>query len=269
MYLRKTMPGLRRGVTRARRGTRPGGTRVWAAGFLAVVLLVAAGVAYRIMASEIRTVLNTVVKLPVPLHEIPPRIEGWVGEELEIPAVTKAYMEANFADDFISRRYVNEEKGLWADLYVVYCSSRRGGILGHQPRVCFPAHGWIHDQTVPSEITSVSGRPVKCLVHQFHKPAPVYQQVVVLNFYVLNGQITLSEGDFSGFFGRLPNVSGDPARYVAQVQVSSSLENSARAAAADMVDTILAYLPDRQGRVNAAESIDAPAHPDGAAQEGR
>jgi hypothetical protein len=247
----------------ARSVIRPGGAPVWAVGSLSLVLLVASGIAYRVMASELRAVINTVIRLPKPLGEIPLGIGGWAGEELPIPEVTKKYMETNFADDFISRRYAHDRKGLWADVYVVYCSSRRGGILGHQPCVCFPAHGWIHDQTVASEITSASGRPVKCLVHQFHKPAPVYQQIVVLSFYVLNGQITLSERDFSGFIGRLPNVSGDPARYVAQVQISSVLENSARAAAADMVDTILSFLPDRQGRVKAA---DAQAHADGAVQ---
>ena len=67
---------------------------------------------------------------------------------------------------------------------------------------------------------------------------------MVLSFYILNGQITVSENDFSSLVGRLPNVSGDPARYVAQVQVSSTYEHSIRTAAAQMADIILAFLPD-------------------------
>jgi hypothetical protein len=74
----------------------------------------------------------------------------------------------------------------------------------------------------------------------------------VLNFYILNGQITADEDDFSGPLGRRPNLARDPARYVAQVQISSVLENSVRTAAADMTDRILEFLPDKDGRVRAA-----------------
>jgi hypothetical protein len=157
-------------------------------------------------------------------------------------------MRRNFADDYISRRYVNAREGLWADLYLVYCSSHPGGILGHQPLVCFPNNGWIHDETTSSQIVSRSGRPISCLVHRFHKPSPAYQQMVVLNFYILNGQITLSEREFSSPWGRRPNLSGDPARYVAQIEISSNLESSARAAAAQMADILLAFLPAPEDR---------------------
>jgi hypothetical protein len=115
-----------------------------------------------------------------------------------------------------------------------------------------PAHGWIYEETVRSEIASRSGRPINCLIHRFNDPS-AYQQIIVLTFYVLNGQITLSENEFSGFLGRRPNISGDPARYVAQVQLSSTLENSVRVAASDLVETILAFLPDRDGRVTASD----------------
>jgi len=161
-------------------------------------------------------------------------------------------MEKNFADDFISRRYVNSRTNAWADVYIVYCSSRPGGILGHRPRVCYLGHGWVHDSTEPSQFISRAGRQIACLIHRFHKPAPTYDQTVVLNFYVLNGQITTDESDFSSPFGRRPNIAGDPARYVAQVQISSVLENSIRAAAKEMTGLILDYLPDKNGRVRAA-----------------
>jgi len=229
-------------------GARQANRAVWV---LAILLLITAGVAYRAMAARLRTILDTPIELPVPLRTVPTRIGGWVGQELPVPPTVKVYMETNFADDFVSRRYVHEKQGLWADVYVVYCSSRPAGIVGHRPRVCFPSHGWVWDQTVPSEIVSRSGRTIKCLLHRFHKPSPAYQQVVVLNFYVVNGQITLTERAFSSFLGRRPNISGDPARYVAQVQISSVLEHSAWLAAADFADLILAFLPDQQGNVGA------------------
>jgi len=244
------------------------GVSVWLAAALAFVLLIGAGVAYRVAASRLQRIRDNPVALPMPLSTIPMWIEAWTGQEMTIPSTTEEYMKENFADDYVSRRYTNAEKGAGADVYVVYCSSYPSGLLGHRPDVCFPAHGWIRDHTTPTEITTCSGQVVKCLSHQFHKSAPAYGQVFILSFYVLNGQITLRERDFSGVFDRTPNISGNPARYVAQVQISSVSENSARLAARDLVDTILTFLPDRHGHVKAAASY-SPADPNQGADASR
>ena len=228
-----------------------GGIPIWLAVTVAVLLLVGAGAAYRVAAARLQGDSVGPVRLPLPLKDFPEQVADWTGRDLEIAATTKAYMEKNFADDYLSRRYVNAAQGLWADLYVVYCASSPAGILGHKPQRCYPGNGWIHDHTEASRFTSNAGRPIDCLIHRFHRPAPFYQEIVVLNYYVLNGQITLSEDEFSGPLGRRPNLSGDPARYVAQVQVSSILEHSARTAAAQMADLILAFLPDENGHVAA------------------
>lgn len=266
MYANRRRSGIRSCSGIVPINSRRAFVSVWLAGAVALLLLLAAGTAYRVMASRLRTILSTAIALPVPLRKIPVQIGGWQGQELPIPAVTEDYMRTNFADDFISRRYKDAARGLWADVYVVYCASRPSGLLGHKPRVCLPAHGWIHDSTVPSEIVSSSGRPIKCLLHRFHN-VPAYQQVVVLSFYVLNGQVTLSEREFSGFFGRRPNIRGNPARYVAQVQVSSLVEYSARAAAREMVDTILSFLPDQDGAVWAMGSVETSSQPAGQADD--
>jgi hypothetical protein len=225
-------------------------TLVW--GF-AVIMIILSGIAYRVLASRLKYTAETPINLPVPLSAFPMQIGNWVGSNLSIPSTTKEYMEKNFADDFLSRRYINTITRAWADVYIVYCSSQPGGILGHQPRVCYPAHGWIHDSTEPSQFISQAGRQIPCLIHRFHKPAPLYDQIVVLNFYILNGQLTTDENDFSGLLGRRPNIAGDPARYVAQVQISSVLENSIRNIATDMMDLVLDRLPDENGKVQAVK----------------
>jgi len=219
----------------------------------AVILLILSGIAYRALASRLKFVVETPIVLPVPLSTFTTELGNWTGSDLPIPNTTKEYMEENFADDFLSRRYINSSAKAWADVYVVYCSSKPGGILGHRPRVCYPGYGWIHDGTEPSQFISRAGRPVPCLIHRFHKPAPMNDQKVVLNFYILNGQLTADENDFSGLLGRSPNIAGDPARYVAQVQISSVLENSIRTIAKDITDLVLDYLPDQNGKVQAIE----------------
>ncbi len=231
-----------------------GKTPLWFVWILAVLLLVSAGVTYRVLASGLTRVLDAAITLPVPLSSFPLEVGNWVGGDLSIPNTTREYMEKNFADDFVSRRYIIDATKAWADVYIVYCSSKPGGILGHRPRVCYPGYGWILDSTESLNFISRAGRQVPCLIHRFHKPSPMNDQKVVLNFYILNGQLTADENDFSGLFGRRPNIAGDPARYVAQVQISSVLENSIRTAAKDMTDLILDFLPDRNGRVRAADS---------------
>lgn len=236
---------------RARNRSR-GAASIWLASGLAMSVLIAAGVAFRIAEARFSQGIGEPIKLPVPLSNVPLKIGDWVGADVNLPSTTQDYMRTNFADDYISRQYVNRTASLWASLYLVYCSSRPAGILGHKPRVCYPGSGWIWDSTVESQVTTGSSRTIKCLIHSFHMPMPTFQQAYVLNFYVLNGRITLSEKEFSGILGRRPNLDGDPARYVAQVQITSGSEESAKIAAGDMIDTILLFLPDEDGRVGAA-----------------
>ncbi len=97
---------------------------------------------------------------------------------------------------------------------------------------------------------SRAGQTIPYLIHRFHKQA---DQAVVLNFYVLNGKLTADEKDFSGSLWRRPNIAGDLAQYVAQVQVSSVLESSVKIMAKDVADLILDYLPDQNGKVRAVD----------------
>jgi hypothetical protein len=227
---------------------------VWFVCILAVLLLVSTGITYRVQAYRLKLLGEEPIALPVPLSGFPIHFGDWIGSELSIPAITREYMERNFADDLFSRRYVNSTDKIWADIYVVYCASRPGGILGHRPGVCYPAHGWLLETTETSQFTSQSGRQIECLLQKFSKPAPSLDEVVVLSFYVHNGQITTVEGDFSGLFSRKFNLSKDLSRYVAQVQISSVLESSARKAAQDVADRILAFLPGENSRNRAVKS---------------
>lgn len=194
------------------------------------------------------------IALSVPLAEFPHVLNGWTGADLEIPTTVQEYMRANFADDFINRRYTNEATQEWADLYVVYCSSRPGAILGHTPQVCFPANGWIHDGTTPSQITSRSGHSIDCLILRFHKASRPSDAMTVLCFYMVDGHIIASENDFPRHWAGGPSVSGGPARYVAQVEICSSREGFVRSAASSLADAILDSLPDPDGRLRAMQS---------------
>ena len=216
---------------------------------LAVGAVLLAGGVYRVAASRLNFLSGTVIVLPVPLSSFPTEINGWAGEDVPIP---KYIQRIAGSDDFLYRLYTNKSTGQWASVYVAY-SGRPRTMLGHRPDVCYVAEGWVHESSVGSELRCPSGRLIPCSIHRFHKPTLSHEETVVLNFYVLNGQITRSESGFSGVGWRTPNIAGDPARYVTQVQISSVLENSVRAAAADLTETILDFFPDSSGSVRAAD----------------
>ncbi|MHC4508786.1 MAG: exosortase-associated EpsI family protein [Planctomycetota bacterium] len=226
-----------------------GKIRVWFAWILALLLLVSGGVTYRLLASRLKLVVGTPIKLPVPLEEFPKQIGHWVGRDVPIPANIQR-VAGN--DAFLNRSYTNKTGNQSANVYIAYTAHPRT-MLGHRPQRCYIAGGWIHDGTEQETVTSSAGREIPCLIHRFHRPSPETGETVVLNFYIVNGQLTSDERVFSGVGWRTPNISGDPARYVAQVQIGSVLGNSIRSAAEDMAELILDFFPDEQGQVRAVE----------------
>jgi len=222
---------------------------VWFAWTLAVLLLMAAGITYRLFASHLNLAVKTPIELPVALSAFPKQIGPWAGKDVPLPENIQRVAQN---DDFLNRLYTNSSTNGWANVYIAY-SARPRTMVGHRPENCYVGGGWIHDSTEPSEVISSAGREIPCLIHRFHTPSPYYEERLVLNFYISNGRLTTDESFFTGIGWRTPNIGGDPARYVAQVQISSVLENSTRTAAKDMTDLILEFLPDENGEVRATE----------------
>jgi hypothetical protein len=219
---------------------------VW---FIAILLLVTSGITYRVLAYRLNLVVSTPVKLPVPLSSFPKQIGHWSGENVPIP---KNIQLVARNDAFLNRLYTNKSNNQWANVYIAYTAHPRT-MLGHRPQICYVAGGWVHESSNQTSVTSSEGREFPCLLHRFHRPYPETEATVVLNFYIVNGQITSNEGVFSGVGWRTPNINGDPARYVTQVQISSVFENSIRSIARDIAEVILDYFPDENGHVRALE----------------
>ena len=206
---------------------------------IAVILALGSGIAYRLLASYLQVVTESPIMLPVPLQTFPRTIVGWQGEDVPL---TPNVQRVAGNDDFLSRTYQNEPDNQRVYLYMAY-SARPRTMLGHKPDVCMVAAGWVRDHTEPGQIISRSGKHIPCLIHSFHRPSPQDEEMIVLNFYILNGKVITDDAGFSGIGWRTPNIAGDPARYVAQVQISSTLESSVQDAATEMADLILTYFP--------------------------
>jgi len=219
---------------------------VW---IFAVILLVSSGITYRVLAYRLKLVVDTPVKLPVPLSDFPKKIGNWVGKDVAIPA---NIVRVARNDAFLNRFFINEVNNQWANVYIAYTAHPRT-MLGHRPQICYVAGGWVHEDTKTANVKTRGGREIPCLIHRFRRPSPETEETVVLNFYIVNGRLTSDESVFSGVGFRTPNINGDPARYVTQVQISSVFENSVRSIARDIADVILDYFPDENGNVRALE----------------
>jgi EpsI family protein len=219
--------------------------RPWA---VVIAVLLAGGAAYRLGIRALQPALDSKIVLPIPLADFPTTIGDWTGEDRPFtPEVAR--VAGN--DDYLHRVYTNAVTNEAASLYIAY-SGRPRTMLGHRPTVCYRAQGWVHDETREDGLVFADGDTIPCLIHRFHKPDGDAGRVVVLNYYVLNGVPTNEESRFAGFGWRRPNVAGDPAFYVAQVQVSSGSEAAVRTLAAATAERILDFLPDRDGRVHEA-----------------
>ena len=222
---------------------------LWLSWLLAVSALLLAGTVYRVTASRLKLVVNTPILLPVPLSKFPTEIRDWTGKDVPIP---ENVQRAAGNDDFLNRLYINRSDGQWANIYIAY-TARPRTTLGHRPEICYVSGGWVHDSTTRSEFISSSGTRIPCVVQRFHMPGSNHDEILVLSFYIVNGQITADESVFSGVGWRTPNIAGNPARYVAQVQISSVLEISTLTVAKDMTELILDFFPDENSEVRATK----------------
>lgn len=217
---------------------------------LVLILLTVSGIAYRTMASYLRIHERTPVMPPRHLSTLPMQWGDWAGNDVPV-ALNTLRVAKN--DDYINRVYVNNKTREWVNLYIAY-TARPRTMIGHQPDVCYPAGGWIHSQTDHIEVVTRYGRHIPCLLHRFHRPKPGYEVQIVLNYYVVNGRITDDERVFTGVGWRTPNIEGDPARYVAQIQISSVAESAVLSAAREMSEVLIDILPDENGNVGMVRS---------------
>ena len=206
---------------------------------VALFLLLSSGIVYHIFARQIKAVVNRPIRLEKPLSSVSNQIGGWQGFDVE---VSETVLKAAANDDYLMRSYTNASLRASVSLYVAY-SARPRTMLGHRPSVCYPSAGYVHMGTRKIEIVTSSGRRIVALLHRFNKPLAGGRDTLVLNFYIVNGAFTTDEKGFSGVSWRTPNIKGDAARYVTQVQLIAVSESVLRKAAAELLEPIVTCFP--------------------------
>lgn len=213
----------------------------------ALCILAASAIAYRVLWQKMKSSLAVPVKLPMPLDSVPLTVGDWQGEDAKL---SETVLEIAGNDDFLSRIYTLPDKRSGVYVYVAF-SGRPRYMRGHQPLVCYPNAGYQTESSRQTQVITTGGLPIPCMIHHFKRVHPASDDVVVLNYYIVNGKLALDEKSFSGLGFRSPNLEGDLARYVAQIQISSQSETTVLKAAAELSDALLRSFP----------TLDAPSTP--------
>ncbi len=204
---------------------------------MAILFFLGSGVLYRLSAERLDS-LSLVRVLPaIPLQDLPYQIGQWEG--VDVP-ISETVLKVAANDDYVSRLYVNRNRNMKASLYVAYTAEPRR-MLGHRPMVCYVASGWIHDGTQQTQVETPAGQEIPCRVHRFHKPGLAYQDVVVVNYYVVNGKLRSDHKSFSGIRWRRPQITNGRPDYVAQIQTMSDSEQASRSLAIELSDHLLRH----------------------------
>ena len=213
--------------------------KIWLHLVLGCLILLVSSVIFNFAAKDLDAAADIPVFPKVPFSNFPSGLGQWQGTELPI---SETVLQIANNDDYLSRRYRNIREDIEVTFYLAYTATPVN-MSGHRPAVCYVGSGWLHEGTEKTEIEFSSGKKIPCLIHRFRKPMSSFPDIYVLNYYIVNGQVTIDHNAFAGLKFRRLIQSKDQPRYVVQLQISSSSPKVAIAFAETVSPLIWAYLP--------------------------
>jgi len=206
---------------------------------VAIVFVLAGGFVYRMFEWSIRDQPGAAPPPVGALAKLPLEIGDWRG--IDVP-LDERVVTATDTDDHISRLYQSGDRRV--GLYIAF-GTRFRDLLPHRPEVCYPAAGWVLQESNVADLTSNDDRRLTVRIHQF-QGGPVDASVVtVLSYHVLDGVVVADVDELRSRGGGVTH----RVRYVAQVQIRASdgydvdsATDSVRAFAAAAAAPIMAIL---------------------------
>jgi EpsI family protein len=204
---------------------------------VAATLMLSSGGAYRLAAAYLDRPTDSVPLARGTLAKaFPLQIGGWQGRERP---VEEAVVEGADCDDYISRAYARGAESV--QLWVAY-GVRARDLMPHRPEVCYPGNGYTLEDSHSLELPIGNGQKLDCRTYQFSRGGFGAGQMIVLNYYIVDGQYS---PDVSLLRSRAMRGSS-AIRYMAQVQVVASggegagLKAAAQAVRAFAIDSAAA-----------------------------
>jgi len=209
----------------------------------ASLIMLACGAGYRALAARLTRSATAPSLAPGTLEQLPLRIGEWVGQDVPLD---EAVVAATDTDAHLSRRYSrhNGLEAVW--FYLAYGVNARD-LMPHRPEVCYTGNGWTLMDRATVQLPLSNGAKLPCNAFQFSRGALNNNKVVVLDYYIVDGQYC---SDVSLLRSKAWRGSG-AVGYVAQVQIVAAVsggvtvETASRAArsfAAESAPLIFALL---------------------------
>jgi len=173
------------------------------------------GVAHRTLTARLMNPAGISHMSPDALDKLPLQIGDWTGQE---EPLDEAIIEATDTDAHISRRYsrYNASEQVW--LYIA-AGIRARDLMPHRPEVCYTGAGWTRVNSNSVELPLDDKMTLPCSVFQFSKGALNTKNVIILDYYIVDGQFCR---DISLMRSKIWQGSGSIG-YVAQVQIVTDI----------------------------------------------
>jgi EpsI family protein len=185
------------------------------AAVVASFLILVYSAAYRVLAARLEAPVNTTPISPAALERLPLQIGDWMGREVPLD---EAIVRATDTDAHINRSYSRNNASQYISLYIASGVKARD-LMPHRPEVCYTGAGWTLVERDSKELPLSDGMKLPCNVLQFSHGILNAKKVVVLDYYIVDGQYCR---DVSLLRSKAWRGSG-AVRYVAQVQIVTSI----------------------------------------------
>ncbi|NLX15172.1 MAG: EpsI family protein, partial [Phycisphaerales bacterium] len=179
---------------------------------VAAVMLIAGGYWYRVQAARYVSYSESFPIPPGTLARLPLHIKNWIGKDV---SMSQNLIEATDTDDCVSRTYRRSGGGETVSLFVGYGIHLRD-LAPHRPEVCYPGAGWTLMEKEVARITTSDGSDLPCQIYRFRQGGLAHQQIVVLSYYIIDGEYWSDVGRLR----KLAAQSEVKSHYVAQVQMN-------------------------------------------------
>jgi EpsI family protein len=188
---------------------------VVAAAVAASFLMLIFGLAYRVLAGRLAAPVNTAPITPAALARFPVQIGDWAGQEVP---VDERVVRATDTDAHLSRRY-SRHGGLESVSFYVASGVKARDLMPHRPEVCYTGAGWTLTDRRSVELPVNDAVKLPCNILQFSRGALNTQKVVILDYYLVDGQYC---ADVSLLRSKAWRGSGT-VRYAVQVQIGTPI----------------------------------------------
>lgn len=178
-------------------------------------IMLSFGIGYRVLAARLAAPIDTIPLSQEELERLPLQIGDWTGREVPLD---DAIVRATDTDAHVNRSYSRQNAPESVLLYIAY-GVRVRDLAPHRPEVCYTGAGWTRIDRRSMELPLSEGAKLPCNVLQFSKGTLNKQKLVVLDYYIVDGQYCRDVSQFRfKAFGGLGTVG-----HVAQVQIVASL----------------------------------------------